>query len=574
MIIKLILFTFISFGFQNIIGQEFDPDFLASLPEEVRSDLLNQVTAREALEEEQFRRPSTFIEKPSIDSDRFGINIFSMMQTSLMPVNEPNFDSGYILDFGDQLQLQLVGQKSSFISLLINRDGSVNIPEVGKIFLSGLTLGEATNIIKKTIENSYIGVEAFVTLTNIRDIQIIVSGNVFNPGPYTLNGNSNIFHALSVSGGPSESGSFRQINLVRGSEVIETIDLYDTFIEGKPRFGTRLRSGDMVFVKPAGNLVGLYGGIKRPGLYELKDDETLKDLIYFGNGFSPDADLANIKMEEIKLGKVTKRLISSEKLSYESLNDGVNILIRRFPIKEVTINGAVKTPGTYKINEGDGILEAIQAAGGYTQDAYEFGGILINQQALEANMIAKDELYRAFINTLIQNSAYTQSASSASIGMLITELRESPVSGRISAEFDLQKIAKKPSLNTMLKNDDEIFIPEKVNHIYVFGEVSNQGTVTYAEEKGIDFYIQAKGGLSESADINNVYILHPNGASEKVKRKNLFRDGNSPSTIYPGSIIFVPRKLENIYLTESLQAYAVILGNLGVSLASLAVIKD
>ena len=119
MIIKLILFTFISFGSHNIIGQEFDPDFLASLPEEVRSDLLNQVDAREALEEEQFRRPSTFIERPDIESDRFGINIFSMMQTSLMPVNEPNFDSGYILDFGDQLQLQLVGQKSSFISLLI-----------------------------------------------------------------------------------------------------------------------------------------------------------------------------------------------------------------------------------------------------------------------------------------------------------------------------------------------------------------------------------------------------------------------------------------------------------------------
>ena len=574
MIIKLILFTFISFGSHNIIGQEFDPDFLASLPEEVRSDLLNQVDAREALEEEQFRRPSTFIERPDIESERFGINIFSMMQTSLMPVNEPNFDSGYILDFGDQLQLQLVGQKSSFISLLINRDGSVNIPEVGKIFLSGLTLGEATNIIKKTIESSYIGVEAFVTLINIRDIQIIVSGNVFNPGPYTLNGNSNIFHALSVSGGPSESGSFRYINLVRGSEVIETIDLYDTFIEGEPRFGTRLRSGDMVFVKPAGNLVGLYGGIKRPGLYELKDDETLKDLIYFGNGFSPDADLAEIKLEEIELGKIIKRLVPIENLSDESLDDGVNIIIRRFPIKEVTINGAVKSPGTYKINQGDGVLEAIQAAGGYTQDAYEFGGILINQQALEANRVAKDELYRSFINTLIQNSAFTQTSGSEAIGMLLAELRESAVSGRVSAEFNLQKIIKNPSLNTMLQNDDEIFIPEKINHIFIFGEVSNQGTVSYFEEKGIEYYLQAKGGFTETADINNVFILHPNGVSEKVKRRNLFRDGDSVIKIYPGSIIFVPRKLENIYLTQSLQAYAAIIGNLGVSLASLAVIKD
>ena len=129
----------------------------------------------------------------------------------------------------------------------------------------------------------------------------------------------------------------------------------------------------------------------------------MKDLIYFGNGFSPDADLAEIKLEEIELGKIIKRLVPIENLSDESLDDGVNIIIRRFPIKEGTINGAVKSPGTYKINQGDGVLEAIQAAGGYTQDAYEFGGILINQQALEANRVAKDELYRSFINTLIQN---------------------------------------------------------------------------------------------------------------------------------------------------------------------------
>ena len=103
------------------------------------------------------------------------------------------------------------------------------IPELKKINISGLSLEEATKIIKNEIKTSYIGVEAYITLTYVRDIQVILSGNVFNPGPYTLNGNSNLFHALTAAGGPSELGSFREVQLVRGSSVIDTIDLYETF---------------------------------------------------------------------------------------------------------------------------------------------------------------------------------------------------------------------------------------------------------------------------------------------------------------------------------------------------------
>ena len=102
----LLIILFCSFA---SISQELDPEFLESLPEDVRSDLLAQIKMKEDLEKEQYRRPATFIEKPDVDSKRFGVNIFSMMQTTLMPINEPNFDSDYVLDFGDTLQLQLVG---------------------------------------------------------------------------------------------------------------------------------------------------------------------------------------------------------------------------------------------------------------------------------------------------------------------------------------------------------------------------------------------------------------------------------------------------------------------------------
>ena len=569
--IKIIsLFLFVPlFSF----AQEFDSNFLNSLPDDVRSDLLNQVEEDNSLNKEQYRRPSTFIEKPEITSDRFGIRIFSMMQTTLMPINEPNFDADYVLDFGDTLQLQLIGTKSSIVSLLVGRDGSISVPDIGKIVVSGLSLEDASNLIKERIESLYIGVSAFVTLSKVRDIQIIVAGNVFNPGPYTLNGNSNIFHGLAVAGGPSELGSFRKISLIRKDNLIESIDLYDIFIYGKSSFGTRLRSGDTIFVNPAIQLNGVYGGVKREGVYELKDNETLSDLIFFGNGLKPDADSGNIFKEVFENGAVKNIKVLPEEFSTVNLNDGNNVFIRQFPVRQVEISGAVKNPGKYRLNDGDTISDVIKRSGGYLPNAYTFGGILLNQEALNANEYAKDELYKKFLSSIIQNAQRMQSPIE-STGMLLQELKDSPVSGRIVTEFDLEKLIEDPSKDLLMQNGDQIIIPEVINHVYIFGEVANQGTTQFIIGNSFESYVDDRGGFLEDADLNNIFILHPNGISEKVKKKNLFRDGRTSTKIYPGSIIFVPRKPENILLTQSLQAYATILGNIGVSLASLSVIKD
>tara|TARA_B100001989_G_scaffold37351_1_gene22438 strand:+ start:49565 stop:51286 length:1722 start_codon:yes stop_codon:yes gene_type:complete len=567
-IISLFLFVpLLSFA------QEFDSNFLNSLPDDVRRDLLNQVEEDNSLNEEQYRRPSTFIEKPQISSDRFGIRIFSMMQTTLMPINEPNFDADYVLDFGDTLQLQLIGTKSSIVSLLVGRDGSISVPDIGKIVVSGLSLEDASNLIKERIESLYIGVSAFVTLSKVRDIQIIVAGNVFNPGPYTLNGNSNIFHGLAVAGGPSELGSFRKISLIRKDNLIESIDLYDIFIYGKSSFGTRLRSGDTIFVNPAIQLNGVYGGVKREGVYELKDNETLSDLIFFGNGLKPDADSGNIFKEVFENGAVKNIKVLPEEFSTVNLNDGNNVFIRQFPVRQVEISGAVKNPGKYRLNDGDTISDVIKRSGGYLPNAYTFGGILLNQEALNANEYAKDELYKKFLSSIIQNAQRMQSPIE-STGMLLQELKDSPVSGRIVTEFDLEKLIEDPSKDLLMQNGDQIIIPEVINHVYIFGEVANQGTTQFIIGNSFESYVDDRGGFLEDADLNNIFILHPNGISEKVKKKNLFRDGRTSTKIYPGSIIFVPRKPENILLTQSLQAYATILGNIGVSLASLSVIKD
>ena len=531
-------------------SEEYDESFLESLPEEVREDLLERKKSREDSEEPQYRRPSSFINKPEDieDSDRFGIKIFSMMQTTLMPLNEPNFDGSYTLDYGDVLEVQLVGQRSSVENLPVKRDGSISLPEIGKIFVSGLPLEEASEIIKSKVNTAFIGVNAYISLVNVRDIQIIVAGNVFNPGPYTLNGNSNLFHALSMSGGPSEIGSFRSIDLIRNGQVIESMDLYETFIYGTSSFGSRLRSGDVVFVRPVSNLVRISGGVRRSGTYELKPTENLDVALQFANGITNKADLSQIKLFRLSGASVAQIAIENiAELSEMNSNDNDKIIIREFPFREVEITGAVENPGKYIVNQGDGILEIVEQAGGYTETAYPFGGVLENLNTEKINEMAISELYTAFLNSISSNYSGTQDGTLSGVIDIMKELKETPVSGRVSAEFDLDKLRANSDLDIKLQDGDKITIPEMLDHVYIYGEVSSQGTVKFQQDKGYQHYIDLKGGFAQNADDKAVFILQPNGETIRVNNaRNLFMtQGKNQIDIYPGSVIFVPRKAGN-----------------------------
>jgi protein involved in polysaccharide export with SLBB domain len=236
-----------------IYSQELDEAYLQSLPESVREDVLNKIEAKDDLDKPVYRRASTFIDK---DKDKganktlFGSNFFDVMQTSFMPINEPNLDSSYILDFGDVLEIQLIGQKDQIDNYSINRDGSINLPDIGRLNLSGLSLNDASNLIKAKVSSAYIGTEAYISLKNIRDINVLVVGNAYNPGIYTLNGNSNMLHAISMAGGINDIGSYRNINLIRSGKVIDTLDIYEVLVFGKYNFSNGLRSGDSIVVGP------------------------------------------------------------------------------------------------------------------------------------------------------------------------------------------------------------------------------------------------------------------------------------------------------------------------------------
>jgi len=559
----------------GLYSQELDDAYLASLPESVRVDVLDEIAEKEKKGTPVYRRPSSMIKKPLVDSPRFGAQIFDMMQTSFMPINEPNFDSSYVLDFGDTLEIQLVGQQNSIDELSIKRDGSINISEIGKVSVAGLTLESASNLIKNKITNAYIGIDAFVTLVNIRDIQVLITGNAYNPGIYTLNGNSNLLHALSMAGGVDNKGSYRKIDLIRNDEVIKTIDLYSIFIEGKSGFGDRLRSGDTILVRPSIKMVTLSGAVKRPGLYELKEGNNFSDLINYGLGFADNADLQSLRVERLNKESTSYiKIVDLTKINSYEVQSGDQLNIRAFERKTAKISGAVNRPGTYSIAYGETLSSLINKADGYKNNAYPFGGILNNKKALELNEIAKEKLYTSFVQKLITKG--DQLFASESLPFILEELKRSEVTGRVMAEFDLDVIKATPSLDTTIDNGDEIIVPIKSEQVYIFGEINQTGAIRYEPSKDINYYISSVGGLLESSDKSNIFVIHPNGEINKlnnVNRTSLFNNRSNDILIYPGSVIYVPRKINSRDASLVASIWAPIISSTATTITALSVLN-
>ena len=582
---KIILYILIIFPF-IIYSQELDDEFLESLPESVREDVLNKIDAKTELDKPVYRRASSRIDKDNDDEEDgesdnedirrvFGAEFFDTIQSSFMPINEPNFDSSYVVDFGDVLEIQLIGQNDSIKEYDIQRDGSVNIQGIGKVFLSGLTLKEASSLIKSKVNAAFIGTEASISLINIRDISILISGNAYNPGLYTLNGNSNALHALSMAGGINDIGSYRNISLIRDTKEIETLDIYNILIYGKSNFSTRLRSGDSIVVRPAEKLVSVESGVMRPGIYELKSGETFEDLINLASGLSMHADINNIVLKRVEDGQSKVLNISYEDISNYNVKKGDGLFIREFKYNTVKIDGAIKNPGTYLLPLGTKLSELVISAGGYEDSAYPFGGFLKNKNSFEIDKNSKDKLYNKFLNDLITKAQFSKNPTDTqSLAQILKILKDSPITGRVIAEFDLDLIKLKPESDTILEDMDEIIIPNVTQQVYIQGEVSNPGAIRYSPTKNIDYYINNSGGILPSADNRTIFIVHPNGETQNIMSNSRlsFISSEDKILVYPGSIIYVPRSTEFDSI-ELASIWAPIISSVALSLTSLSVLN-
>lgn len=560
-------------------SQSLDEDFLASLPGDVRTQLLNEMNTKElANKEKNLKAPSTALSKEKLDSeedvedvsDKFGVQFFRTLQTTFMPINEPTFDPSYVLGVGDELVVQYTGQKNDILELVINRDGTINLPEIGKIAIAGLSLERVDELIKAKIKQAFIGVDVFTTLESIRDMQILVVGEAAYPGVYTLPGNASLLNVLAAAGGFNENASLRSLEIKRDGKTFSNIDLYQAFVYGDfSKINTPLRSGDTVFIHPSSYEVRIQGGVRRDAVYELLEGEGYTELLQFANGYENTAKIDEIQLTRIANQKVTYDIFTDQVLRTTRLLHEDVLTVQSIDTITVSINGGVKRPGTYVLPEKATMLDLLNLAGNYKDQAYPFGGIYLTKSAKEQEKIAVARIRKdllAFIAT-----APLKGDASYDPALLLEEYLSLEPLGRVSLDFEINKLRANEN-NLYLHDEDEVIIPIFQNIVHVYGELENPGSFIFKSGVSVQDYINLAGGKKSNA-AQKVILYHPNGESEVIESRRLFSLNQYSQMLYPGSVIFVPREFE-LSSIETTNLYLPVVSNLAVTLASIASISN
>jgi protein involved in polysaccharide export with SLBB domain len=588
---------------QNNINTQLSEEFLEGLPPSVREQIEVQNSVEEEDKLDDLFNSDTSLEKNKVilqklkaqlsaieksllneDSDsrdsleRFGDKFFRTIQSSFMPINVPNVSSDYIIDVGDKFQLLLTGKIADSFELSVQRDGSIMIPEIGKIVLAGRSLIEAEDLVQAFLSSKTIGVDSYLTLMEIRDVQILMLGGVETVGIFTLPGGSNILSALNASGGIASNGSFRFIEHKRGEKLMGVYDLYDVFVSGEYVFKDTLRTGDVIFVRPKSFEIPITGGVINPGIFEIKNGETVEDIIKYAGGLSEGFAGHNyIQIERVSLESNIISRINVDDIEGFALQARDSVWVPSFQaaiskINRVTLSGHVNRPGTYFLEDGETYKDLLNKAGGYKQGAYVFGGALFRKDAVDTQKIFGQKNYSETINYLIANIGKSgMNLSEEILDFLAEELRSSTYNGRIIADFSLNSL--KSSQNDFeLHDGDSIVIPPFQKVVHLFGEFNLPSTTTYVNTNTIQDYIKSAGGLSQTAE-KTILVIDPDGNAKSYSQGilNLFK---SDIEIYPGTVIYAPRDIGQLQGVQYAATIAPILSSLALTVASLNSISD
>lgn len=227
----------------------------------------------------------------------FGYDLFAGNATTFAPVTEIPVPAEYTLGPGDVLRVQLWGKENQQLELPISRDGTISFPQSGPKSVAGLRFSEARQQIQKMVSEQYIGVQASVSLGELRSIRVFVLGEARTPGAYTVSSLSTISNALFVSGGIKQSGSLRKVQHKRNGKVVGELDLYDLLLKGDTSGDSRLQPGDAIFIPPVGPRVAVDGEVYRPALYELKGSADLRSVVNLAGGLTPQAYPQRVNIE-------------------------------------------------------------------------------------------------------------------------------------------------------------------------------------------------------------------------------------------------------------------------------------
>jgi polysaccharide biosynthesis/export protein len=294
----------------------------------------------------------------------FGHDLFGGPPTTFSPVDRVPPSADYEIGPGDELLIRGWGQVDINYRAVVDREGKVFIPKVGTISVVGIKFGQLQNYLKSSIEKVFRNFDLSVTLGQLRSVQVFIVGHARRPGSYTVSSLSTLVNAIFASGGPSVSGSMRRIQLRRAGQPPHEFDMYDLLLGGDKSKDVSLLQGDVIFIPPMGRQVAIMGSIGVPGIYEIKADSSLGNLIDLAGGLSPVALGGKATVERIE-GRAV-RLVSEFELNQQGLTqrlmEGDLVSIRPLTARfgnAVTIRGNVVYPGRFPWRPGIRIRDII-----------------------------------------------------------------------------------------------------------------------------------------------------------------------------------------------------------------------
>jgi protein involved in polysaccharide export with SLBB domain len=344
--------------------------------------LSNIITLAEQKKDTTFNDSSAFDEKKFM---RYENIIFSQSLPSAFFEVQGIIPADYPLKQGDYLELSLWGAVEKQFTLHVNNQGNVFVEGAGLVNVANLSLGEAEKLITKKLQNVYSGIvqgriSVNLRTTKLSPTKVFIMGSVKRPGGYDLPGNANVFLALYKAGGPDEYGSVRNIIVRRANGDSAKIDLYDFLLRGQKTGEGLLRDGDLVFIQKAEKLVKATGTIGRPAIYELKNSETLSDLLAFAGGLLPNTE------HTVNLWRINKETGAPEvfdpgpakdfanRKKVFQMQDGDSIFVfasTKHNTNAIQVTGSVFYPGYYVWVEGMLIKDAVALAGGLSSEAFK-----------------------------------------------------------------------------------------------------------------------------------------------------------------------------------------------------------
>lgn len=451
----------------------------------------------------------------------FGRNIFNTRNLTFEPSINIATPPNYRLGPGDEVIIDIWGASENTIRQQISPDGTINIGELGPLYLSGMTVEKAQNFLTKELRKIYSDTnnQIRVTLGNTRTIQINVMGEVVQPGTYALSAFSTVFHALYRAGGVNDIGSLRKVQLVRNGKKMATIDVYDFIMHGRTQDDIRLEEGDVVIVPTYESLVQISGNVKRPMRYEMKNGETVETLIGYAGGFTSDAYTKSLRMVRQNGKEYQVNTIDDKDYASYRLSDGdmvtAEAILDRFTNK-LEIRGAVYRPGIYELNDNVNTVKALIArADSLTDDAFTTRAVLYR---------LRDNMTR--------------------------EVKQIDVAALINGTIP----------DIVLQRNDVLFIPSihDINDwgdVEIAGEVIAPGTYPYADNMTLEDLVIAAGGLKESASLVRVdvarRIKNPTSAEDTKEIGEMFTFSLKDGFVVDGEPGFVLQPYDHVYVRRS-----------------------